>query len=48
MTLRYNQKNDLLTVMLGPEEYDDYEIEAGDFTITLDEEDNLQEQIVIY
>ena len=41
MPISYDQDSDTLTVTLGPEDYELFELEAGDFTILIDEVDNL-------
>jgi hypothetical protein len=41
MTIRYNQDTDTLTIILGPEPYEPYDYEAGDFTVAIDEGDGL-------
>lgn len=46
MTTRYDQETDTLTIILGPEHYESYETEAGDFTIVLDEGDALIKIII--
>lgn len=38
MTIRYNQDSDTLTITLGPEPYEPYELEAGDFVVPVDED----------
>ena len=41
MSIRYDEKSDILTITLGPEHYEAYELEAGDFAIVVDETDAL-------
>jgi len=41
MPIRYDQKTDTLTIALGPESYDAYELEAGGFSVVVDEGDGL-------
>ena len=41
MPIRYDQQADTLTITLGPESYDAYELEAGDFSVVADEGDRL-------
>ncbi len=37
MSVSYNQESDTLTIKLAPESYDDrYELEAGDFTVSIE------------
>jgi hypothetical protein len=41
MTVKYDKNGDTLTILLGPEAYESYELEAGDFTVVVDEGDGL-------
>jgi hypothetical protein len=41
MPIRYNEASDTLTITLGPECYECYELEAGDFAVVVDEGDAL-------
>jgi len=41
MSIQYDEKSDTLTITLGPERYEAYELEAGDFAIVVDETDAL-------
>ena len=41
MSIRYDEKSDTLTITLGPERYEAYELEAGDFAVVVDEMDTL-------
>ena len=41
MPISYDQDSDTLTVTMGPENYELFELEAGDFTIFIDEAGNL-------
>ena len=41
MSIRYDEKSDILTITLGPERYECYELEAGDFVVVVDETDAL-------
>jgi len=41
MPIRYDQETDTLVVILGPEVYGAYELEAGDFSVVADEGDGL-------
>ena len=41
MTIRYHKDNDTLTIVLKPETYETFEFEGGDFTVVVDEDDNL-------
>jgi len=37
MPIHYDEKSDTLTIVLGPEHYETYELEAGDFAVLVDE-----------
>lgn len=37
MAIRYEENTDTLTLTLGPERYECYELEAGDFSVVVDE-----------
>lgn len=41
MPIRYDTENDTLTITLGPELYEAYELEAGDWSVVIDEADTL-------
>jgi len=41
MPIQYDKESDALTITLGPEQYESYELEAGDFAIVVDETDAL-------
>jgi uncharacterized protein YuzE len=41
MSIRYDEKSDTLTITLGPERYEAYELEAGDYAVVVDETDAL-------
>ncbi len=41
MTIRYDKKADTLSITLGPEAYEGYNYETGDFTVNVDEGDAL-------
>ena len=41
MPMSYDQRSDTLSVKLGPEPYEAYEFEGGDFTVTVGEADEL-------
>ena len=41
MTIRYDQKTDTLTIKLGPEPYNAYPLEAGDFAVLVGDNDDL-------
>ncbi len=41
MPIQYDKESDTLTIILGPEHYETYELEAGDFAIVVDEMDAL-------
>jgi uncharacterized protein YuzE len=41
MSIQYDEKSDTLTITLGPERYEAYELEAGDLAVVVDETDAL-------
>lgn len=41
MPILYDQRSDTLSVKLGPEPYEAYDFEGGDFTVTVGEADEL-------
>jgi hypothetical protein len=41
MPIRYDEESDTLTIILGLEQYECYELEAGDFSAVVDETDAL-------
>ena len=41
MPIHYDEKSDTLTIVLRPEHYETYELEAGDFAVVVDETDAL-------
>lgn len=41
MPIQYDRETDTLTVTLGPEAYEAYELEAGDWSVVIDEADSL-------
>jgi len=41
MSIRYDERTDTLTIVLGPARYGGYELEAGDWTVEIDEGDGL-------
>jgi uncharacterized protein YuzE len=41
MPIRYDAESDTLTITLGPELYEAYELEAGDWSVVIDEADTL-------
>jgi uncharacterized protein YuzE len=41
MPIHYDEESDALTITLGPEGYETYELEAGDISVVVDETDAL-------
>jgi len=41
MTIHYDKKDNVLTITLGPEAYDSYAYETGDFTVALNDQDSI-------
>jgi uncharacterized protein YuzE len=41
MPIRYDAESDTLTITLGPELYEAHELEAGDWSVVIDEADTL-------
>ena len=41
MTIRYDQETDTLTIKLGPDPYDGYQLKAGDFAVLVGDSDDL-------
>ena len=41
MPIQYDKESDTLTITLGPERYETYELEVGDFAVVVDETDAL-------
>jgi hypothetical protein len=41
--IKYDKENDILTIILGPEAYDSYEYETGDYSVLVEEGGGLVE-----